>query len=100
MSNLFQYVNLVRELNHNARIFMVHTALSGLSIALLSLVYNLYIASLGFKQDMIGTVTLVACFVAVVAALPLGFVLNRLGYKRALVFAILMTTFSMVLPVV
>lgn len=100
MSNLFQYIRLVRGLDHNARVFLVHTALAGLAIALLSLIYNLYIASLGFKQDMIGTVTLVACFVAVVAALPLGFVLNRLGYKRAFVFAILLTAFSMVLPLV
>lgn len=100
MQGLVNYFNMVRGLNRSARLFLVHTMLSGLAIALLALLYNFYIASLGFKQDMIGLVTLVACTVAVVAALPMGFVLNRLGYKRALVLAILLTTFSMVLPLV
>lgn len=98
MNGLKSYLAIVRGLNRNARLFLAHTILSGLAIALLALLYNFYILSLGFREDMIGTVTLVACTVAVIAALPMGFVLNRLGYKRALVFAICMTTFSMALP--
>lgn len=95
-----EYINIVRGLNRNARLFLVHTILSSLAIALLALLYNLYILSLGFREDMIGNVTLVACTAAVIAALPLGFVLNRLGYKRAFLFAIFMTTFSIILPLV
>ncbi len=95
-----EYINMALGLNRNARLFLAHTILSGLAIALLALLYNLYILSLGFKEDMIGNVTLLACTVSVIAALPLGFVLNQLGYKRAFLFAIVMTAFSMILPLV
>ncbi|MBI4672319.1 MAG: MFS transporter [Chloroflexi bacterium] len=98
MRNLMAYLESARGMNRNAHLFLAHTLLSGSSIALLALLYNLYITSLGYKQDMIGTVTLVACTVGVVAALPAGYALNRLGYKRALIVAVLLTGFSMVLP--
>jgi predicted MFS family arabinose efflux permease len=47
------------------------------------LLYNLYILSLGFHEDMIGLVTLVACLMAVAASLPMGWAAHRLGYKAA-----------------
>lgn len=100
MRGLVEYFNRVRGMNRNAHLFLVHTVLAGLSIALMSLLYNLYILSLDFKQDTIGLVTLVACVVAVVAALPVSLFLNWLGYKRALILAVLMTGISIVIPIV
>lgn len=97
MSNL-HYLRIVNGLNRNARLFLLHSLLSGLSLALLSLLYNLYILSLGFHQDMIGLVTLVACLTAVLAALPLGLVLNRLGYRRALALGAAGAALSIALP--
>lgn len=98
MRNLMVYFESARALSRNAHLFLAHTVLSGLSIALMALLYNLYVLSLGFKQDMIGMVTLVACAVGVVAALPAGYALNRLGYKRALLAGVFLTGFSMLLP--
>lgn len=100
MSSFKEYLAVIRGMDRNAHLFLGHTILFGASIALLSLLYNLYVLSLGFKTDMIGIITLAACTVAVVAALPLGFVLNRLGYQRALILAVLLTAFSMALPLV
>lgn len=98
MQSLVEYIKVVRELNRNARLFLVHTVLAGLGLSLLVLLYNLYILSLGFKQDMIGFVTLVACAVAVIAALPLGMALQTLGYRRALALGALGTAASIALP--
>jgi MFS family permease len=98
MQNIIAYFQTVRGLNRNAQLFLVHTVFSGLSIALLGLLYNFYVLSLDFKQDMIGMLTLVACAIAVVAALPVSVLLNRLGYKRALLLGVSVTTFSMLLP--
>jgi MFS family permease len=100
MQSVLNYLAAVRALNRNAKFFLLHTIFFGLSIALLALLYNLYVMSLNFKQDMIGTLTLLACVVAVVAALPLSVVLNRLGYQRTLIAAVLLTAFSMWLPLV
>ena len=98
MKHLKLYVAFVQKLHRNAKLFLAHTLFLGLSVALLSLLYNLYIQSLGFHEDMIGTVTLIACTVAVIASLPASWVLNRLGYKRALISAVLLTAFSILLP--
>ncbi len=98
MQSFMEYIHVLRELNRNARLFLVHTALSGLGLALLVLLYNLYIVSLGFKEDMIGLVTLVACTVAVIAALPLGMALQMLGYRRALALGAFGTAASIALP--
>lgn len=100
MQSILNYLATARALNRNAKLFLLHTILFGLSIALLALLYNLYVMSLNFRQDMIGTITLVACVVAVVAALPLSVALNRLGYQRALIAAVVLTAFSMWLPLV
>lgn len=100
MQALTTYLKTVGGFSHNAKLYLVHTVLSGLGLALLVLLYNLYILSLGFKQDMIGLVTLVACVVAVFAALPVGLLSTRLGYKFAFIFAVSGTAGSIALPLV
>lgn len=98
MNHIQSTRQILRGLNRNARLYLAHSVFSGLSIALLALLYNLYIGSLGYKQDMIGTVTLVASVVGVAAALPGGYVLGRLGYRRAFSAAVLGTAASIALP--
>lgn len=98
MKTLMNYGDSARGFNRNAKLFLLHTVLSGLSIALLGLLYNLYVLSLDFKQDTIGAITLVACVVASAAALPMSAVLHRFGYQRALILAVILTAFSMWLP--
>lgn len=100
MSLVINYARRMTGLNRNAKLYLVHSVLSGLGLALLVLLYNLYILSLGYKQDMIGLVTLVASTVAVCAALPMGYVVNRLGYRRALTIGALGTAVSIASPLV
>lgn len=98
MRTLKVYLESARALNRNAHLFLGHTMLFGLSLALMALLFNLYVLSLGFKQDMIGLMSLAACIVGVVAALPAGYALNRMGYKRTLLAGAFLTGFSMLLP--
>lgn len=98
MSVVINYGRRMNGLNRNAKLYLGHFVLSGLGLALLVLLYNLYILSLGYKQDMIGLVTLVASTVAVIAALPMGYVVNRLGYRRALTMGAVGTAVSIALP--
>jgi MFS family permease len=88
MNNVINYLGRVRGFNRNAKLFLVSTFLNGLGISLLVLLYNLYILSLGFRQDMIGLVTLVACLAAVAASLPMAWAATRLGYKAAQILGI------------
>jgi MFS family permease len=93
-------LNLLRRVNgfsRNAKLFLLNTVLFGLGISLLVLLYNLYILSLGFHEDMIGLVTAVASVVAVAAAIPMGLVANRLGYKWGQVAGIVGSALSIAL---
>lgn len=97
MGNLIKYAVRLGGFNRNAKLFLASTFLNGLGISLLVLLYNLYILSLGYRQDMIGLVTLVACLVAVGAALPMAWVANRLGYKTAQILGIVGSAISIAL---
>lgn len=83
MKNISNYLGRLRGFNRNAKLFLLSTFLNGLAISLLVLLYNLYILSLGFQQDMIGLVTLVASLTAVAASIPMAWAAHRLGYKAA-----------------
>ena len=100
MEHLINYLARLGRFNRNAKLFLLSTILNGLGISLLVLLYNLYILSLGFRQDMIGLVTLVACLAAVIASLPMGWVANRLGYKSALILGLAGSALSIGLALV
>jgi MFS family permease len=100
MFNLKRYLFRLGGFNRNAKLFLASTFLNGLGISLLVLLYNLYILSLGFHQDMIGLVTLAACFTAVAASLPMAWVANRLGYRNAQILGIAGSAISIGLALV
>ncbi len=100
MANVLNYLRRLAGLNRNAKLYLLSTALNGLGLSLFVLLYNLYILSLGFHEDMIGFVTLLASFVAVIAALPMGWVANRLGYKLAQIVGVGGSALSVVFPLV
>lgn len=98
MTNVVNYLARLRGFNKNAKLFLASTLLNGLGISLLVLLYNLYILSLGFRQDMVGLVTLTACLVAVMASLPMAWVAIRLGYKTAQIIGIAGSALSIAVP--
>jgi predicted MFS family arabinose efflux permease len=100
MTNILNYLGRLYGFNRNAKLFLASTLLNGLGISLLVLLYNLYILSLGFRQDMIGLVTLTACLAAVIASLPMAWVANRIGYKAAQVIGIAGSALSLAVPLV
>ncbi len=100
MTKLLNYLRRLYGFNRNAKLFLASTLLNGLGISLLVLLYNLYILSLGFRQDMVGLVTLTACLVAVISSLPMAWVANRLGYKTAQILGVAGSALSIAVPLV
>lgn len=98
MMTIINYIDRLRGFNRNAKLFLLSTTLNGLGLALFVLLYNLYILSAGFHQDMIGTITAIASMVAVVAAIPVGWAASRLGYKKAQILGIVGSAASVVPP--
>jgi MFS family permease len=51
--------------------------------------FNLYLHSLGYGQDFMGLLTSIPAFAIMVLALPLGLVVGKLGYRRAMLIGML-----------
>ncbi|MGB8646253.1 MAG: MFS transporter [Anaerolineae bacterium] len=100
MTTVMNYLRQIYTFNRNAKLFLLSTLLNGLGLSLFVLLYNLYILSLGFHEDMIGTLTAIASMVAVVAAVPVGWVASRMGYKSAQILGIVGSAISVIFPLI
>ncbi len=87
MSLLVEYLHACGRFQRNARLYLLSNALSGVTTAIIVVLYNLYLASLGYKTDFIGLVYLVAAIGAGIGILPAGFLVDRLGGKAVLIWS-------------
>lgn len=87
-----EYAARVRLFSPNARMYLGYTVISGLALGIFRLLFNFYALSLGFNEALLGRLLTVTNLVALVAALPAGYVSDRLGRKPALLTASLLTT--------
>ncbi|MBX5449752.1 MFS transporter [Thermogemmatispora sp.] len=90
MSLLIDYVRQFVHLQRNARLYLISNALSGVSLGILLLLYNLYLDALGYRADFIGAVQFVATVGAGLAIFPAGLCIDRLGGKTVLIVASLL----------
>jgi MFS family permease len=80
---LSSYVYKVRLFQANARLYLVSSALTGLGYGVFRLLFNFYILSQGYSEGFLGTLITVSSLVALLGALPAGFVSDWLGRKPA-----------------
>ncbi|GER85024.1 MAG: MFS transporter [Thermogemmatispora sp.] len=90
MSLLIDYVRQFTRLQRNARLYLISNALSGVSLGILLLLYNLYLDALGYRADFIGAVQFAATVGAGLAIFPAGLCVDRLGGKTVLIVASLL----------
>jgi MFS family permease len=79
-----------RDLFHyhrNVYLMLVFTLGKGFQISIAALTTNLYLLSLGYKQEFIGYVTAIPAIGAFAAAVPLGILADRWGRKPLLVWS-------------
>ena len=74
-----------REFNRNVQRFFAYGISINASLALFSLLYNLYLLRLGYREDFIGQVASMAPLATGLLALPTGVLSDRLGRKPFLV---------------
>jgi MFS family permease len=73
----------------NARLYLLNSVLGGLSFSVYSLFFNLYILARGYPKDYLGFLAALPSMVALVAAVPMGVVSDRIGRKRSMVWGTL-----------
>ncbi|WP_040447566.1 MFS transporter [Ktedonobacter racemifer] len=71
----------------NARLYLINSALSGVSLGIILILYNLYLISLGYDTDFIGLVLFVATISAAITIFPAGLCIDRFGGKMVLIWA-------------
>jgi len=79
------YVREAREFDRNIKLLLLATALSGLGQGIFGVDFNLYILSMGIQTDTLGRILSAGPFAHAVAAIPLGFLGEMVGYKSLFV---------------
>ncbi len=81
---LVTYAQRLGAFHPNARLYLMSTVISGAAMGVFRLLFNFYALSLGMDQSFIGTLITAGSLTALLVALPMGFLSDKLGRKRSL----------------
>jgi MFS family permease len=87
MTLLIEYIREFGRFQRNARLYLISNALSGITVGILLVLYNLYLVSLGYSTDFIGLVLFVGTLGAGIAIFPAGVCIDRFGGKLVLIWS-------------
>ena len=86
----FHYVRQFGRFQRNARLYLINTVLSGVTLGIILVLYNLYLISLGYGTDFIGLVFFVTTAGAAIAIFPAGICVDRYSNKAILIWSSLL----------
>lgn len=69
----------------NARLYLLNAVVGGASMGVFRLLFNFYVLSLGFDQALLGNLITTSSLTALIVALPMGYLADRLGRKTSLI---------------
>ena len=84
------YLQKVRLFGLNARYYLLFTVLAGLVYGIYWLLFNFYVLSLGYGEELLGQLITVSSLMALGGALPAGLLSDRIGRKPSLLVATLL----------
>src|SRR5579864_3046505 len=87
MHLFIHYARQFAQFQRNARLYLISNVLSGITTGILLLLYNLYLASLGYRADFIGLVLFVVTIGAGLAIFPAGLCVDRFSGKAILIWS-------------
>ncbi|NTV37876.1 MAG: MFS transporter, partial [Anaerolineales bacterium] len=90
------FLNQIRSLNKPARLFLLAILLDGLFFAGWNLFFNLYIIEAGYSRDFLGMVNAAPSISALVLAVPMGILSDRIGRKRAMIIGLTVANLAIV----
>jgi MFS family permease len=71
----------------NAWLFLASSLFAGLGSGIFSVIFNLYLLRLGYREDFIGQVASLGTLAIGLLAIPAGLLADRIGRKRSLVWS-------------
>ncbi len=98
-SVLQTYAARLRAFRWNARMYLVFTIIFGAAMGVRRLIFNFFVLSLGYDEALLGTMITVHNLTALLAALPMGYLADRLGRKFSLISSTILVAFSVIVMV-
>ncbi|GCE05534.1 MFS transporter [Dictyobacter aurantiacus] len=87
MSLTQHYIQQFGRFQRNARLYLISNALSGMTLGILQVLYNLYLIALGYQTDFIGLILFAGTIGAGVAIFPAGLCIDRFTGRSILIWA-------------
>jgi MFS family permease len=82
-----EYIRQFARFQRNARLYLVNTALSGITTGIILVLYNLYLGALGYGTDFIGLALFAVALGAGLMIFPAGLCIDRLSARFILIWA-------------
>ncbi len=83
------YISRMRAFSRNARLYLIVAMLNGIAAGIQALLFNFYILSLGYNEAVIGNIVTVRSATTLLAAIPMGYLTDRIGRRNAFILSIL-----------
>ena len=82
-SVLRTYLIRVRAFTGNARLFLLSLLFFGVASGISQLLFNFFVLSLGYNEATLGNLVTARSLTSLIAALPMGYLIDRVGGKNA-----------------
>lgn len=92
------YFQALRLFSRNARFYLLYVVFNGINFGVFNLTFNLYLNSLGYKNDFIGFVNALPSIVIIIIGIPVGVIADRIGYRPFLLGGALIGAAASLLP--
>ncbi len=81
------YLARMRAFHPNARLYLLSAIMTGAALGVYRLISNFYVLSLNFDQELLGQLITITSMTALLTAVPMGYLADRLGRKKSLLLA-------------
>ena len=80
------YAERISAFHPNARLYLLSVVATGAALGVYRLLFNFYVLSLGYNEALLGTLITTSSLTALIAALPMGYLVDIIGQKRAMIY--------------
>ncbi|MDO9546982.1 MAG: MFS transporter [Pelolinea sp.] len=87
MTKIFSsYLNNIKSFNRNIKLYLLTLFIINLGFGAFQADFNLYILAMGMTPAFLGIILSLTPFADAIAAIPVGFLAEKIGFKRGLLF--------------
>jgi len=94
------YLARLKSFSHNARQYLLFVFLTTLNQGIYGVIFNLYILSLGFREDFLGLILSLSSASIGLFAIPAALICDRLGRKNTLLLSSVLYTLSLIFYII